>query len=166
MVSWTAKPDEQVSPHLSETTKPLHVLLNKWIWDEPQKKPLRKPSKLFTLVQFWHCMILNGKLKSLQIPHHLDWELCCPRNNRINNGNQSRIYPSSNDPNRAKMHSDWERNNMALTWTCERFADYLVGLTFNIKTDHKPFVPLFCSKNLDELPLQLDTAISHEENVF
>lgn len=44
---------------------------------------------------------------------------------------------------------------MAFTWACERLADYLVGLTFHIITDHKPLVPLFSSKKLDELPLRV-----------
>ena len=41
---------------------------------------------------------------------------------------------------------------LAVTWACERFQDYSIGLTFSIKTDHKPLVPLLLAKNLDELP--------------
>ena len=46
-----------------------------------------------------------------------------------------------------------EKEVLALTWACERFADYLLGLEFNIQTDHKPLVPLFSTKCLEELPL-------------
>ena len=42
-----------------------------------------------------------------------------------------------------------------VTWTCERFSDYLLGLTFRIQTGHKPLVLLFSSKNLDELPIRV-----------
>ena len=38
---------------------------------------------------------------------------------------------------------------------CERFQDYLVGLQFHAETDHKPLVPLFGRKLLDELPLKV-----------
>ena len=44
---------------------------------------------------------------------------------------------------------------LAFTWACERLSDYLVGLQFHIQTDHKPLVPLFSSKHLEELPLRV-----------
>ena len=48
-----------------------------------------------------------------------------------------------------------EKEAVALTWACERLQDYLVGLHFCVETDHKPLVPLFSSKILDELPLRV-----------
>lgn len=41
------------------------------------------------------------------------------------------------------------------TWACERLSDYLIGLNFHIQTDHKPLVPLFSSKNLEDLPIRV-----------
>ena len=34
-------------------------------------------------------------------------------------------------------------------------ADLLIGMTFRVKTDHKPLVPLFSSKLIDELPIRI-----------
>ena len=48
-----------------------------------------------------------------------------------------------------------ENEALAVTWACERFQDYLIGLTFSIETNHKPLVPLLSAKNLDELPLRV-----------
>ena len=54
-----------------------------------------------------------------------------------------------------RRYAQIEKESLAFTWACERFSDYLLGLTFHIQTDHKPLVPLFTSKNLDELPLRV-----------
>ena len=48
-----------------------------------------------------------------------------------------------------------EKEALALTWVCERYSDYLVGLQFNIETDHKPLIPPFYTKLLDELPIRV-----------
>jgi len=44
---------------------------------------------------------------------------------------------------------------LAVTRACERFRDYLVGLTSHIQTDHKPLVLFFTSKSLDELSVRV-----------
>ena len=54
-----------------------------------------------------------------------------------------------------EQYAQVEKEALAFTWACERLQDYLVGLTFHIQTDHKPLVPLFSTKNLDELPIQI-----------
>ena len=50
-----------------------------------------------------------------------------------------------------QRYAQIEKEALALTWACER----LIDLVFHIQTDHKPLVPLFSSKSLEELPLRV-----------
>ena len=54
-----------------------------------------------------------------------------------------------------QRYAQIEKEALAFTWACERFSDFLLGMEFHIHTDHKPLVPLFGSKNLEELPVRV-----------
>lgn len=54
-----------------------------------------------------------------------------------------------------QRYAQLEKEALAFTWACERLSDYLIGKQFHICTDHKPLVPLFSTKNLEELPIRV-----------
>ena len=56
-----------------------------------------------------------------------------------------------------KKYAQIKKEALAVTWACERFQDYLLGLRFHIETDHKPLVLLLSTKPLDQLPIRVQT---------
>ena len=54
-----------------------------------------------------------------------------------------------------EQHAQIEKEALAFTWPCEHFSDFLVGLKFTIEMDHKPLIPLFSTKHLEELPVRV-----------
>ena len=45
-----------------------------------------------------------------------------------------------------------EKEALAATWACEKFASYVTGMEFTVQTDHKPLVPLLSTKDLSAMP--------------
>ena len=45
-----------------------------------------------------------------------------------------------------------EKEALATTWACDKFASYILGKKVHVKTDHKPLVPLLSTKYLDNMP--------------
>ena len=145
------------SPHLTDITKPLRELLlkdNHWYWGQSQQKAfedirheistrpvlaLYNPSKPTTVSADASSFGLGAVLVQEQ-----------------NNGERRPVaYASRSMTPIEQRYAQIEKEALAITWACDRFADYLVGLPFHVETDHKPLVPLLGARRLDELPLRV-----------
>jgi hypothetical protein len=54
-----------------------------------------------------------------------------------------------------KNYAVIEKEALAITWACEKFTDYVLGLQFTVETDHKPLVPLLTLTDLSKLPTRI-----------
>ena len=64
-------------------------------------------------------------------------------------------YASRSMTEMEKHNAQIEQEALASTWACEKFSNYILGIKFLIKTDHKPLIPLLGTKHLDALPPQI-----------
>ena len=145
------------SPNLADTTKPLRDLLNKknqWIWEEPQRRAFEEIKN--ALCSSPVLALFNPNRETEISADASSFGLgAVMRQKQPNQEWQPVAYISRAMTPTEQRYAQIEKEALALTWACERFSDYLIGLTFQIRTDHKPLVPLFSSKRLDELPLRI-----------
>uniref|UniRef100_A0A3B5QZY7 Gypsy retrotransposon integrase-like protein 1 n=1 Tax=Xiphophorus maculatus TaxID=8083 RepID=A0A3B5QZY7_XIPMA len=141
-------------PHLAEKTRPLRDLLKKsnmWSWGPPQqqafdaiKTDLTTPPGLALYdPNAETCVSADASsygLGAVLLQKHAD------------TGWRPVAYASRSLSDTEQRYAQIEKEALASTWACERFAEFLTGKRFHIETDHKPLVPLLGSKCLNELP--------------
>ena len=142
------------SPKLASLSEPLRTLLKKdsaWTWQEPQEtafSAIKKELSSTPVLAFYsssHETIVSADASSfglgavlLQKQADSNWKPIC--------------YCSRSLSLTERRYAQIEKEALAATWACERFAQYLIGKHFTIETDHKPLVSLLGSKSLEDLP--------------
>ena len=145
------------SPNLAKKSKPLRELLvkqNDWVWGDPQIQAFQDIKQALTSSPVLSLFDPNREtvVSTDASSHGLGAVLL----QKQPDGEFKPIsYISRSLTPTERRYAQIEKEALAFTWGCERFSDYLLGLTFHIQTDHKPLVPLFFSKNLDELPIRV-----------
>lgn len=142
---------------LADQSKPLRDLLsskNHWVWEELQFTAFTKvktaigSSPVLGLYDPTNHTIVSADASSYGLGAVLQ--------QRQKNGELRPIaFISQSLSDTEKRYAQIEKEALAVTWACERFQDYLIGLHYTTETDHKPLVPLLSSKNLEELPIQV-----------
>ena len=145
------------SPHLSDMTKPIRELLVKekaWVWDQPQRDALTKVKEAIAASPI--LAMFDPNLETVVSADASSHGLGAVLLQKQDSGElQPVAFISRSMTPTEKRYAQIEKEALAFTWACERLSDYLVGLQFHIQTDHKPLVPLFSTKHLEELPLRV-----------
>ena len=145
------------SNHLADLTKPLRELLNKdreWVWGEAQKQAFDQIK--VALANSPVLALFDPNLKTVVSADASSYGLGAVLLQQQRDGELKPVAFISRSMTPTEVrYAQIEKEALAFTWACERLADYLVGLRFHIHTDHKPLVPLFSCKHLEELPIRV-----------
>lgn len=144
-------------PHLADKTKALRDLLHKnrqWVWDHTQQEALESIKESLTST---HTLALyDPNATTIVSADASSYGLGAVLLQEQRNGDIKPVaYISRSLSVAEERYAQIEKEALAFTWACEHFSDYLIGIEFCIHTDHKLLVPLFSTKNLEELPVRV-----------
>lgn len=141
-------------PNLAHTSKPLRDLLSKdtaWIWDSAQKDTFETIKR--HLVSMPVSDIYDTQLQTKVIADASSHGIGAVMVHKHLEGTWKPVAFISRALSSTKeKYGQIKKEALSTTWACDRLANYLIGKTFHIETDHKPLVPLLGTKNLDEMP--------------
>ena len=141
------------SPNIADLSQPIRPLLSKradWLWGTQQdeafesiKKELTKPAVL---------ALYDPKSNTKVCADASSYGLGAVLMQEHSGSWRPVAYASKSLSETEKRYAQIEKEALASTWACEKFAIYLLGKSFLIETDHKPLIPLLGFKNLHDLP--------------
>ena len=145
------------SPLITEKSKPLKDLLAKkteWVWGHEQASSFQavkeELSTASTLGRY------NPSAETLVAADASSFGLGAVICQRQENGQSKPIAYASRAMTATESHyAQIEKEALAITWACEKFNVYILGMKFHIQTDHKPLISLLGKKNLQELPARI-----------
>ena len=145
------------APNLADVTQPLRELLvkgNQWVWDEAQQSVFHRTKEILTSSPV--LALFDPNLETIVSADESSFGLGAVQLQRQPTRELKPVafIPRSMTPT-VQRYAQIEKEALAFTWACERLSDYLVGLKFNVLTNHKPLVPLFSMKHLEELPVRV-----------
>ena len=145
------------SPNLAEETKPLRDLLvkgNAWLWTETQQRAFEKIKRMLMVTPV--LALFDPNLNTIVSADASSFGLGAVLLQRQLSGELKPVaFISRSMTPMEQRYAQIEKEALAFTWACDRLSDYLIDLSFSIQTDHKPLVPLFSSKHLEELPIRI-----------
>ena len=145
------------SLQLTDKTKPLRDLLSnksQWCWDEPQEKAFQEVKK--EIAKTPTLALFDPSRETIVSADASSFGLGAVLLQTDENGKTRPVaFASRAMTPTEQRYAQIEKEALAITWACNRFSDFLLGLKFHVQTDHKPLIPLLSTKRLDELPIRV-----------
>ncbi|UYV65077.1 K02A2.6-like [Cordylochernes scorpioides] len=151
-------------PNLAEITKPLNDLRKKdasFIWGSPQKKAFEKVKDLLASDRVLASFDISKKTMVSADASSYGLGAVLKLEHEDNEWRPV-AFASRTLTKMEQRYAQIQKEALAITWACERFKDYVVGKTFLIETDHKPLVPIFTTKDLNDLTPRLQYIVLHQ----
>ena len=121
-------------PHLAEMTKPLRDLLskkNQWMWGHVQKQAFSSVKDALTKSPV--LALFDANLETTVSADASSYGLGAVLLQKQADGERRPVaYLSRSMTPTKSRYAQIEKEALALTWACERYSDYLIGLQFNI----------------------------------
>ncbi|GBL76715.1 Retrovirus-related Pol polyprotein from transposon 17.6 [Araneus ventricosus] len=144
-------------PNYSDILFPLTSMLSNkltFVWEAPQEAAFQKLKKILSSDPV--LMIFDPKKETTVTTDASSYGLGATICQKQADGRRSVIaYASRTLTPTESRYAQIEKEALAVVWGCEKFRDYLTGMHFKIETDHKPLIPIFSKKNLDDLSPRL-----------
>ena len=141
------------SHRLAELSQPLRELLSTkraWVWGPDQERAF---SEVKTELTHPTVLTLYDPQADLKISADASsFGLCAVLLQMSNDAWRPVAYASRSMTPTEGRYAQIEKEALAVTWACEKFADYILGRKFHIESDHKPLIPILSTKHLDSLP--------------
>ena len=139
--------------NLAELTQPLRELLKKnmkWQRNIPQEEAFIKIKEELcksTVLSFY-----DPNLPTKVSPDASSYGLGAVLLQQHNSQWKPVAYASRSMSETEKRYSQIEKEALAVTWACDKFANYIIGIHIIIETDHKPLLSLLNTNHLEDLP--------------
>ncbi len=144
------------SPNIVDLAQPLRVCLstkNAWTWGPALDKAFLEVKQALACTPI--LALYDPRLKTKIMSDASSFGLGAVLMQEHQEEWRPVAYASRAMSDTERHYAQIEKEALAITWACEKFRTYLMGLTFLVETDHKPLVPLLSTKHLDSLPPRL-----------
>ena len=143
-------------PHMATVAEPLNVQLKDstvWTWDQEQQVAFEEEKQLLITspILAYDDPSRETTVAADASSYGIGAVLLQSHNSKL----MLIAYASRSLTDCERRYAQIEKEPLGLTWTCEKFRRYLIGLPeMKLITDHKPLIPITNQKDLDDVPIR------------